>query len=187
MSAAGRRALFLDRDGVINHDAGYTSKIEEFHFIDGIFELCRAAQQAGYLLIVVTNQAGIGRGYYTEHEFEVLTQWMVARFADEGVTIAQVLHCPNHPEHGLGAYKAESYDRKPNPGMLLRAAAAHQIDLACSLMIGDKESDMQAALSAGVGTRCHFLMGKVNAVAAPTATQAISALSEAIPLLTPPQ
>ncbi|MBG6219140.1 MULTISPECIES: HAD family hydrolase [unclassified Janthinobacterium] len=151
-----RRALFLDRDGVINHDSGYTHRIEDFYFIDGIFDLCRAAQQAGYLIIVVTNQAGIGRGYYTEEDFQVLTTWMVGRFAEEGVTITDVLYCPFHPEHGVGRYKCESADRKPNPGMLVRAARTHQIDLNQSIMVGDKDSDMEAATKAGVQIRCHY-------------------------------
>lgn len=151
-----RRALFLDRDGVINHDSGYTHRIEDFHFIDGIFDLCRAAQQAGYLLIVVTNQAGIGRGYYTEEDFQVLTTWMVGRFAEEGVTITDVLYCPFHPEHGVGKYKCESADRKPNPGMMERAARAHQIDFNQSIMVGDKDSDMEAAARVGMPIRCHY-------------------------------
>ncbi|KAB8054805.1 D-glycero-beta-D-manno-heptose 1,7-bisphosphate 7-phosphatase [Janthinobacterium rivuli] len=148
-----RRALFLDRDGVINHDSGYTHRIEDFHFIDGIFDLCRAAQQAGYLIIVVTNQAGIGRGYYTEEDFQVLTTWMVGRFAAEGVTITEVLYCPFHPEHGVGEYKRDSFNRKPQPGMILTAAEKHGLDVDSSIMIGDSETDMQAALSAGVKKR----------------------------------
>ncbi|MCC7645226.1 MULTISPECIES: HAD family hydrolase [unclassified Janthinobacterium] len=148
-----RRALFLDRDGVINHDSGYTHRIEDFHFIDGIFDLCRAAQQAGYLIIVVTNQAGIGRGYYTEEDFQVLTTWMVGRFAEEGVTITDVLYCPSHPEHGVGEYKRDSFNRKPQPGMILTAAVSHGLDVESSIMIGDSETDMQAALSAGVKKR----------------------------------
>jgi D-glycero-D-manno-heptose 1,7-bisphosphate phosphatase len=148
-----RRALFLDRDGVINHDSGYTHRIEDFHFVDGIFDLCRAAQQAGYLIIVVTNQAGIGRGYYTEEEFQVLTTWMVGRFAEEGVTITDVLYCPFHPEHGVGEYKKDSFNRKPQPGMILTAAGSHGLDVESSIMIGDSETDMQAALSAGVKKR----------------------------------
>jgi D-glycero-D-manno-heptose 1,7-bisphosphate phosphatase len=178
-----RRALFLDRDGVINHDSGYTHRIEDFHFIDGIFDLCRAAQQAGYLIIVVTNQAGIGRGYYTEEDFQVLTTWMVGRFAEEGVTITDVLYCPFHPEHGVGKYKCESPDRKPNPGMLERAARAHQIDVAKSMMIGDKDSDMVAAANAGVQCRLQVGFSACQNEMSSSAIAALARLSDAIKFL----
>ena len=177
-----KRALFLDRDGVINHDAGYTSSADNFRFIDGIFDLCRSATQSRYLLIVVTNQAGIGRGYYSEEDFWTLTEWMCERFKVEDAPIADVFFCPFHPEHGVGDYKKESFDRKPNPGMLLRAAEIHEIDLKHSIMIGDKDSDMQAARSAGVGLRCHYLAGNSGAPSA-AATHSIHTLREGIPLL----
>lgn len=148
-----RRALFLDRDGIINHDPGYVFRIEEFVFIDGIFELCHAAVNDGYLLIVVTNQAGIARGYYSEADFLRLTGWMCHRFEKERAPITKVFYCPFHPQHGKGDYLAESFDRKPNPGMLLRAAAEFQISLADSAMLGDKESDMEAARRAGLDLR----------------------------------
>lgn len=178
------RALFLDRDGVINHDSGYTSDVESFRFIDGIFDVCRAAKKLGYLLIVVTNQAGIGRGYYSEQDFFNLTRWMCDQFEAEGAAISDVYYCPYHSEHGVGDYKKESFDRKPNPGMLLRAAKKHELDLKRSIMIGDKNSDMQAAKGASVGVRCHFLSGiDCNAVS-DVATHQISTLQESISLLT---
>jgi len=178
------RALFLDRDGVINHDSGYTSDIESFRFIDGIFDVCRAAKQLGYLLIVVTNQAGIGRGYYSEQDFAILTKWMCDQFEAEGAAISDVFYCPYHPEHGVGHYKKDSFDRKPNPGMLLQAADKHELDLNRSIMIGDKNSDMQAANEAGVGLRCHFLSGDGSDVVSDVATHQISTLQESISLLT---
>lgn len=161
---AGNCALFLDRDGVINHDSGYTSNTKDFKFIDGIFDLCRAAEKAGYLLIVVTNQAGIGRGYYSEKDFFALTDWMRNRFEEENAPLTDVFHCPYHPKHGVGDYKKDSFDRKPNPGMLLRAAEKHGLDLGRSIMIGDKDSDMQAASKAVVGIRCHYLTGADGAI-----------------------
>ncbi len=144
------RALFLDRDGVINIDAGYTYKIEEFRFIDGIFDLCRTAHALGYLLIIVTNQAGIGRGYYTESDFQNLTAWMRDRFVAEGAPLAAVYHCPYHPD-GVGEYRKQSDWRKPAPGMLLQAAADFALDLSASLLIGDSEHDIVAARTAGLG------------------------------------
>jgi len=179
-----KRALFLDRDGVINHDAGYTSRIENIQFIEGIFDLCRSATQLGYLLIVVTNQAGIGRGYYSEEDFWILSEWMCKRFKAENVPIADVFYCPFHPEYGVGEYKKESFDRKPNPGMLLRAAEKHEIDMKHSIMIGDKDSDMQAARSAGVGVRCHYLLtDDGDAKPSKAATHWIRTLCDGIHLL----
>jgi len=177
------RALFLDRDGVINHDAGYTSSKEDFRFIDGIFDLCRAARRSGYLLVVVTNQAGIGRGYYSEKDFLALTAWMCDRFKVEATPISDVFYCPFHPEHGAGYYKQDSFDRKPNPGMLLRAAERHRLDLGRSIMIGDKDSDMQAANRAGIGRRCHYLAATDGAAISNAATHMIRSLLEGVSLL----
>jgi D-glycero-D-manno-heptose 1,7-bisphosphate phosphatase len=147
------KALFLDRDGVINVDGGYVHRRERFEFRQGIFELCRAAQGLGYLIIVVTNQAGIARGYYSESEFLELTQWMIAQFKENEVQITRLYYCPYHPVFGVGKYKQDSPDRKPNPGMLLRAQSDFNLDLASSILIGDKLSDIQAASAAGVGTQ----------------------------------
>jgi D-glycero-D-manno-heptose 1,7-bisphosphate phosphatase len=180
---SGSRALFLDRDGVINHDLGYTSSTDNFRFIEGIFDICRAAKRLGYLLIVVTNQAGIGRGYYTEQDFLTLTEWMRERFEDEGAPITDVFHCPYHPENGVGHYKRDSFDRKPNPGMLLRAAKNYGFDLGRSIMIGDKDSDMQAAIKAGVGVRCHFLASDESEIVSDVATYRIHTLRDALSLL----
>jgi D-glycero-D-manno-heptose 1,7-bisphosphate phosphatase len=142
MNARENKALFLDRDGVINIERGYVHSREVFQFEEGIFELCRAAQNLGYLLVVVTNQSGIGRGYYTE-----------AEFLKRHIRIAGVYYCPYHPIHGVGAYKCDSPDRKPKPGMLFRAQTDLNLDLASSVLIGDKMSDIEAASAAGVGTR----------------------------------
>ncbi|NWG73787.1 MAG: HAD family hydrolase [Rubrivivax sp.] len=147
----GDRALFLDRDGVINVDRHYVHRIEDFEFVPGIFDLCAHAQAAGYRLVVVTNQAGIARGYYTQADFELLTRWMVETFAQRGIAIDRVYHCPFHPTAGLGDYRRESFDRKPNPGMLLRARDELGLDLARSAFVGDKDSDMEAGRRAGVG------------------------------------
>ncbi len=183
MTLSGKRALFLDRDGVINYDAGYTSRVENFRFIDGIFDLCRAARCSGYLLIVVTNQAGIGRGYYSEQDYFTLTEWMRECFKAEDAPITDVFYCPYHSVHGIGRYKKDSFDRKPNPGMLLRAMEKHELNMGRSIMIGDKDSDMQAASKAKIGVRCHYLPVSQGDIAAEFATHKIYSLREGISLL----
>jgi D-glycero-D-manno-heptose 1,7-bisphosphate phosphatase len=144
------RALFLDRDGVINHEAGALYLAADVRFVEGIFSLCRVAQGLGYKLIVVTNQGGIGRGFYTSEQFEELMAWMRAEFLGESVRLDAVYHCPYHPEHGLGEFKREHEDRKPSPGMLWRAAREHGLDLGRSVMIGDRCTDVRAANAAGL-------------------------------------
>ncbi|HHL45927.1 MAG TPA: D-glycero-beta-D-manno-heptose 1,7-bisphosphate 7-phosphatase [Gammaproteobacteria bacterium] len=145
------KAVFIDRDGVINREKEYLHRVEDFEFIDGVFDACRLFREQGYRIIVVTNQSGIGRGYYSEQEYARLTEWMVAQFSGQGVVIDDVLHCPHHPEHGVGEYRVACDCRKPRPGMLLAAAQRHRIDLSQSLMFGDKEADIQAGRAAGVG------------------------------------
>jgi D-glycero-D-manno-heptose 1,7-bisphosphate phosphatase len=157
------KALFLDRDGVINVEEGYVHSREAFRFQAGIFELCRAAQELGYILVVVTNQAGIARGYYRESEFLELTQWMVREFAGQQVRVARVYYCPYHPVHGIGEYKCDSPDRKPNPGMLLQAQTDLDLDLASSIIIGDKLSDVWAGKRAGIGTTILLCSGAAGA------------------------
>jgi D-glycero-D-manno-heptose 1,7-bisphosphate phosphatase len=142
------RALFLDRDGVINHEIGYLYRAEDVRFVDGIFPLCRTAQKLGYRLIVVTNQSGIARGFYSERDFDKLTAWMSARFNEEGSLLDAVYYCPYHPEHGVGEYRREHPDRKPGSGMLLRGAAAFGLDLTRSILVGDRCSDIAAANAA---------------------------------------
>lgn len=182
----GRPALFLDRDGVINHDdTGYTHRIAEFRFRDGIFALCGAAQARGMGLVIVTNQAGIGRGYYAEADFQALTAWMLDRFAERGIRFLAVEHCPDHPVHGIGAYRRDTPRRKPGPGMILDASAAHGLDPARSAMVGDRATDMQAALAAGVATRILLAATPQEAAAAPPGTILLpdGALHEAAALI----
>jgi D-glycero-D-manno-heptose 1,7-bisphosphate phosphatase len=160
----GKTALFLDRDGVINVDRDYVYRIEEFEFLPGIFDLCQSAQKAGFVPVVVTNQAGIGRGYYTEEDFRRITVWMLDQFRSRGIEIGRVYHCPFHPSAGIGKYRRESFDRKPNPGMILKARDAFALDLAKSVLVGDKDSDLEAGRAAGVGYNVKLLHETSGAV-----------------------
>lgn len=156
------RALLLDRDGVVNVDKGHVHRIEDVAFVPGIFELCRAARNMDYLLVIVTNQAGIGRGLYTEGDFRALTAWMERRFAAEGAPVARVYHSPYHPVHGVGPYRRTSACRKPEPGMVLRARAELGLDLAASILVGDRPSDIEAGRRAGVGTNVLLRTGEAD-------------------------
>lgn len=152
---------------MINRDFGYTSRPEKFEFIEGVFQACKRFVFEGYQLVIVTNQSGIARGYYTEDDFFTLTNWMIGQFAEQGVDIAKVYYCPHHPTAGKEKYLTECECRKPEPGMLLKAAEDLDIDLSSSIMIGDKMSDMQAGESAGV-KECILINEDINT---PTITQ----------------
>ncbi len=146
-------ALFLDRDGVINVDHGYVVTHDRFQFMDGIFDLARAAIDQGYRVAVITNQSGIARGYFTEPEFLAFSAWMATVFAARGVDLAGIFHCPYHAAGPVGRYARESFWRKPAPGMILEAARRLDLDLARSVFVGDQPTDMAAARAAGVGLR----------------------------------
>ena len=150
------KALFLDRDGVINLDKGYVHKIPDFEFVDGILELVVRFCEAGYLPIMVTNQSGIGRGYYTESDFWTLTQWVREQFLAVGITSFPVYFSPFHPEASVEAYRRDSDCRKPNPGMLLKAQEDWDIELGDSVLIGDSWRDIQAGHRCGVGRLIYF-------------------------------
>ena len=166
-----KKALFLDRDGVINVEKEYLYKQEDFEFIDGIFELCKHYQDLGYLIFIVTNQSGISRGFYSEDDFSQLTQWMLSEFAKKGIKITKVYHCPHHPQYS-GACEC----RKPKPGMLLDAAKEFSVDLANSIMIGDKERDIEAGLNAGL--REAYLFNEDGSIKNSKATKIVKKLDE---------
>lgn len=173
------RALFLDRDGVINHDHGYLHQKEDFQFLEGIFDLCQLAHAHGLQIHVVTNQSGIGRGYYTEDDFHALSAWMTQQFAAQGIPIAGVHFCPHHPRHGQGIYRQDSPRRKPAPGMILDAAREHGLDVARSVMVGDKATDMQAAQAAGVGRWILVSHDQAEQKASPAGTHGVTSLAQA--------
>lgn len=147
-----RKALFLDRDGVLNVDRNYVHTIAQTEWLPGIFDRVRQAHADGFLPIVVTNQAGIARGFYDEATFLDYTRWVHGEFAARGAPLLATFFCPHHPRHGRGAYLRECRCRKPAPGMILAAAAEFAIDLSASVLIGDKASDIEAAVAAGVGS-----------------------------------
>jgi len=137
------KALFLDRDGVINEDYGYVYKKEDFKFKNGIFELLKLFKD--YKIFIVTNQSGIARGYYSENDFHKLMDWVKEEFKQKGIEIVDINFCPHHPDI-TGSCEC----RKPNPGMILDLAKKYNIDLEKSIMIGDKKSDIEAANKAGI-------------------------------------
>jgi len=166
-----QKALFLDRDGVINVEKDYLYKIEDFEFIDGIFELCNCFEKLGFIIVVVTNQSGIARGYYSEDDFKNLSAWMKNQFLNNGIHIAEIYHCPHHEK-----ISGECSCRKPKPGMLLEAAKKFNIDLDNSIMIGDKERDIQAGLNAGLHET--YLFDESKSVMHSKATKIVTQLDD---------
>lgn len=144
------KAAFIDRDGVVNEERDYVHRVEDFHILPGVPEGLRLLQQHGWKLVVVTNQAGIARGLYTEADFQHLTRHMRAQLALQGVQLDGVYHCPHHPTAGVGALRTDCSCRKPHPGMLLQAAADLGLTLADSVIVGDKGSDLEAGRAAGL-------------------------------------
>ena len=137
------KTIFLDRDGVINKETNYLHKIEDFEFINGVFDTCQYFKSLNYKIIITTNQSGISRGYFTELDFQKVTNWMLDQFNSNNIEILDVIHCPHQPNDFCDC-------RKPKPGMLLTAQTKHNIDMKKSWMIGDKENDIKAANNAGI-------------------------------------
>ncbi len=154
------KAAFVDRDGVIIADSGFPHRVEHLVFLPGAIEGLQRLQAAGYLLVVITNQSGIARGLYTEADYLRLTQHMRQRLLSAGVRLSAVEFCPHLPDAQVARYRRDCDCRKPRPGMLQRAAAALNVDLAASILIGDRVTDIQAGRSAGVG-RCWLVRSGV--------------------------
>jgi len=142
----------------------------------------RTAHASGYKLIVITNQAGIGRGYYSEQQFHQLTAWMCSEFLNAGAPIEKVYFSPFHPTEGLGKYKKDDITRKPRPGMILLAQQELDLDLENSILIGDKASDIQAGIAAGVGTNLLFSKHPLSELSC-QCYEAIATLHEALPFM----
>jgi D-glycero-D-manno-heptose 1,7-bisphosphate phosphatase len=137
------KTIFLDRDGVINEECHYLFKQEQFIFIDGVFDACNHFQRQGFKIIIITNQSGIGRGYYTHNDFDKLNAWVLAQFKQQGIDILDVFYCPHIPKDNCAC-------RKPKAGMFLEAQRKYSIDKKNSWMIGDKENDITAANLANI-------------------------------------
>ena len=183
MSAAGtlRRAAFLDRDGVINVDHGYTFRREDFEFVPGTLAACAQLHRMGLALVVVTNQSGIGRGLYTEADYRRLTDWIKTEFAAAAAPLAGVYHCPHLTAAPLIEYRRACNCRKPAPGMLLAAARDLSLDLGRSVLFGDKASDIEAGAAAGVPQR--VLLGTDGGALPPElplATARFASLADAV-------
>lgn len=146
-----RKAAFLDRDGVINLDRAYVHQWDEFEFVPGAVDAMRRLREAGYVLIVVTNQSGLARGMYTEAQFQELTRCMREALAAAGAEVEAVYHCPHHPKGKVPELALDCDCRKPEPGMILQAVREHGLSLEHSFMVGDKPSDIEAARAAGLG------------------------------------
>ena len=174
----GNKAVFLDRDGTINADKNYLYRPEDFEFLPGAVEALKMLQASGFLLIIITNQSGIARGYYTENDFAILTEWMLGRLKESGVNIAEVYYCPHLPDAKIESYRKICDCRKPSAGLFEKAAKDFDIDMAGSFAIGDKERD--CAVCEKTPCRGFLIGGKINS----GKIQSVSSLLEAAKIIT---
>ena len=144
------KAVFFDRDGVLNVDVAYLYKIEDLRWIEGAREAVAYLSQLGYKIFIVTNQSGIARGYYTVEQMNELHAYMQSEIAAAGGNIEKIYYCPHHPEGSVPEYTGVCDCRKPKPGMLLQALAEYYIDKEQSFLVGDSKRDVEAAEAAGV-------------------------------------
>ena len=170
------KTIFLDRDGVINEEVNYLYQIENFKFIDGVFEACLHFQRLNYKIIIVSNQSGIARGYYSENDYKRLTTWMLDQFCHKNIAVLDTFYCPHGPD-------SKCYCRKPKPGMFIDAQNKHDINMDESWMIGDKETDIQAANNAGIENTIIVKSGhKINPINS-NAKYIIDSIKESIEII----
>ena len=145
-----KKCVFLDRDGVINHDYGYVGSKSRFIFIDGVIEALQTITKLGYDLIIVTNQSGIGRGYFTKNDFEHLMKHMCRIFSENGIKIKSIYYCPHSPSLSSDGVSSACRCRKPSPTLILQALEKYNYDPAQCYLIGDKTSDIEAGHQAEI-------------------------------------
>lgn len=150
---AKKKIAFLDRDGVINIDKGYVYKIADFQFIDGVIDALRGLKQLGFELVVITNQAGIARGFYSEADLRVLHEWMENYLREREIELLSIEYCPHHIQGTIERYASDCHCRKPNPGMIENITSRYEVDRAGSILVGDKDSDIIAGKKAGIGSQ----------------------------------
>ena len=145
-------AIFLDRDGVINYDYGYVHKISEFKFIPNVLKTLQLLNELNMPMFIVTNQAGIARGFYDENDLFILHNYLLSIFEEKNIKIKEIFFCPHHENGKLPKYSYNCDCRKPKPGMILKAKEKYKLNLEQSFLIGDKFSDIQAGFNAGIKT-----------------------------------
>jgi len=145
-----KKAVFLDRDGVLNQDLGYVHKIRDIKWIDGAIDTIKLFNKLNYLVFVVTNQSGVARNYYSEDDVIKLHLWMKDFLKKNGAVVNQFSYCPHYPLAKIEKYRKDCFCRKPNPGMIVKLINSWQIDKKVSFLIGDKISDVEAANTAGI-------------------------------------
>lgn len=144
------KAIFLDRDGTLNIEKNYLYKKEDFEFIKGMPEAIKKWNELGYKVVVVTNQSGVARGYYTEKDVVNLHTYINDLLMESGAHIDAFYYCPHHPIYGIGKYKVECNCRKPNIGLFIKAIKDFDINVDKSFFFGDKESDLKAGVNLGI-------------------------------------
>ena len=185
---SGRPAAFLDRDGVLNEDRGYVHRWEDFAFLPGVIDALRRLQQKGYLLVVITNQSAVARGLCAETDVLALHERMRAFLHGQGIELAGIYYCPHHPQGSVARYTRACACRKPEPGMILRAAREHGIDLSRSLLVGDKLSDLEAGRAAGLPSLYLVVLpGQEKDLTAFPGAEQVSSLEEVVERLSKPQ
>ena len=155
-----RPTVFFDRDGVLNEDTGYPHQPSQIVWIDGSIEAVKYLNDAGYLVLVITNQAGVAQGYFDEPTVNSLHAWFNQHLANWGAHIDAFYYCPHHPNAAVERYRLVCSCRKPAPGLLLQAIAEWPVDLKRSILIGDKESDLAAAAAVNI-KGVHFKSGNL--------------------------